>query len=123
MIRTVRLSACLRHATAMAALAFLGACNSHAELSYAQWKQMQPPPALEVKRTPVAHSVNFGPGEVSVSSTESTALSEFLAAQELAPGEQVKVEAPSVAPADTDRVARRVEAVRNQIEAQGMPVE
>lgn len=122
MIRTVRLSANLRRSMGAEVLALLGACNSSGELNYAQWKQMDPPPTLEVRRTPVVHTVNFEPDASDLSGAEAAALSEFLSTQELAQGEQIKVEAPSVGAADTERVAQRVEAVRSKIANQGIAV-
>jgi pilus assembly protein CpaD len=114
----------LSRCAGIAAVALVAGCNNDpALIGYAEWQQQDPPPRLEVRDAPVAHAVNFEPGATALSQTEAGAISGFLAAQEVEPGERVRLEAPSAGPADTDRIVQRLATLRGLLEDQGVSVE
>ena len=108
----------------LAAVALLAGCTNTDPglIDYAEWKQMEPPPRLQVKDAPVEHAINFAPGETQLSETESGAIDAFLASENVGPGKNVTLEAPSTGTADTDRVAHRLATVRSLLEQQGVTV-
>ncbi|HXV26020.1 MAG TPA: CpaD family pilus assembly lipoprotein [Alphaproteobacteria bacterium] len=109
--------------TGLAALVLLVACaNPPGLVPYAEWRQMDPPPRIDVRDAPIVHAVNFEPGSTSLSAAEASAVAGFLSAESVEPGESVKLEAPSAGAADTDRIARRLATVRNALEQQGISV-
>jgi pilus assembly protein CpaD len=114
----------LRRSAGIGALALLAGCadNDPGLVGFAEWKQMNPPPRLQVTDGPVAHAVNFAPGAVRPTQNEAGAIAGFLAAQEIGPGKQVTLQAPSAGPADTDRIVQRLAAVRGLLEQQGLSV-
>jgi pilus assembly protein CpaD len=114
----------LRRSAGIGALALLAGCadNDPGLIGFAEWKQMDPPPRLEVTDGPIAHAVNFAPGAVRPSQAEAGAMAGFLAAQEIGPGRQVTLEAPSAGPNETDRIVQRLTAVRGLLEQQGISV-
>ena len=72
----------IRRAAGAAVLALMAGCsnNDPGLIPYAEWKQMDPPPRLEVRDAPVVHAVNFEPGAMQISETERGAVAGFLAA-------------------------------------------
>ncbi len=113
----------LRRSAGLAALALLVGCGGEPGLvPYAEWKQIDPPPRLEVRDAPIVHAVNFEPGSTQLSDTERGAVAGFLAAEEVEPGERVTLEAPSAGPAETDRIAQRLASLRSVLEEQGVSV-
>src|SRR5262245_58119471 len=114
----------VRRSLGVAAVALLAGCTNTDPglIDYAEWKQMDPPPQLEVKDGPVVHAINFAPGETQLSETESSAISAFLASENVGPGKNVTLEAPSAGSADTDRVAQRLASLRTMLEQQGLSV-
>ena len=114
----------LRRSAGIAALALLAGCadSDPGLIGYAEWKQMDPPPRLEVRDAPVVHAINFAPGATRLSETEAGAIAGFLTAEEVGPGERVMLEAPSAGTADTDRIVQRLGSVRSLLEEQGIAV-
>jgi pilus assembly protein CpaD len=111
------------HFFGLAVLVLLAGCaNPPGVIDYAEWRQMDPPPRLEVRDAPVVHAVNFEPGSTSLSAAEAGAVAGFLSAEKVEPGESVMLEAPSAGAADTDRVARRLATLRGELEKQGISV-
>ena len=114
----------LRRSAGVAAIALLAGCDNTDPglVNYAEWRQMDPPPRLEVRDAPIVHAVNFAPGATQLSETESGAIAAFLAAENVGPGKRVMLEAPSAGAADTDRIAQRLSALRGMLEEQGVSV-
>ncbi len=114
----------LRCSVAVAALFVVAGCTESDPglVPYAEWRQLEPPPRLEVRDAPVVHAITFAPGATRLSEAEAGAVAGFLAAEEVVPGEQVMLEAPSAGPAETDRIVQRLTALRDMIEAQGIAV-
>ncbi|MCI0429474.1 MAG: CpaD family pilus assembly protein [Rhodospirillales bacterium] len=113
----------LRRSAGLAALALLVGCGGEPGLvPYAEWKQLDPPPRLEVRDAPIVHAVNFESGSTQLSETERGAVAGFLAAEDVGPGERVMLEAPSAGPEETDRIAQRLASLRSALEEQGVSV-
>jgi pilus assembly protein CpaD len=114
----------VRYWFGVAAVALLAGCTNTDPglIDYAEWKQMEPPPRLQVQDGPVTHAINFAPGETQLSDTESAAINAFLASENVGPGKNVTLEAPSAGTADTDRVAHRLATIRSLLEQQGVTV-
>ncbi len=113
----------IRRSTGLVALVLLAGCaNPPGIIDYAEWQQMDPPPQLEVRDAPIVHAVNFEPGSTNVSEAEASSVAGFLSAEKVGPGESVMLEAPSAGAADTDRLARRLAALRSELEKQGVTV-
>ena len=108
----------------VAAVALLAGCTNTDPglIDYAEWKQNEPPPRLQVQDGPVTHTINFSPGETQLSDTESAGINAFLASENIGPGKNVTLEAPSASTAETDRVAHRLATVRSLLEQQGVTV-
>src|SRR5881397_3195959 len=119
-----RTFAFVRRSFGVAAVALLAGCTNTDPglIDYAEWKQNDPPPRLEVHDAPVVHAINFAPGETQLSETESGAITSFLASENVGPGKNVTLEAPSAGTADTDRVTHRLANVRTVLEQQGVSV-
>ena len=119
-----RKSISARHWFGVAAVALLAACSNTDPglIDYAEWKQMDPPPRLEVHDGPVGHAINFAPGETQLSQAETSAITAFLASENVGPGQNVTLEAPSAGAAETDRVSQRLVTVRGLLEQQGVTV-
>jgi pilus assembly protein CpaD len=114
----------LRRSAGIAVLALMAGCaNSDPGLiGYAEWKQMDAPPRLEVRDMPVGHAITFAPGTAALSQTEVSGIERFLAAEEIGTGESVTLEAPSAGSADTDRIVQRSATVRSLLEQRGLSV-
>lgn len=114
----------LRRSAGVAAIALLAGCTNTDPglIGYAEWRQMEPPPRLEVRDAPVVHAVNFAPGATRLSQAEAGAITGFLAAQDVGPGKRVTLEAPSAGAADTDRIVQRLNALRDALEQRGVSV-
>jgi pilus assembly protein CpaD len=114
----------IRRSAGVAVIALLAGCTDSDPglIPYAEWQQMDPPPRLQVRDAPVGHAVNFEPGATELSGTESGAVAGFLAAEGVDPGERIMLEAPSAGATDTDRIARRMGALRRMLEDQGISV-
>ena len=123
MFPSVPTLALLRRGVVLATMGLLAACSTEQDwpgIEYAEWQQMEPPPRLEVRETPVAHQVNFLPNSAEISQTESGALAGFLADHNVGAGKQVALQAPPTTAADTERASRRLAAIRTELEAYGV---